>query len=196
MELKKIIKIFQKNILFLFSICILSTSLFYTISVIKKDEYTLKSQINISAIRNTPSNDFNYDNFYILETSRKLIQSCTIWLEDLSLISDILSSSGLKERDPEDYNIKAYQRSDTTFQIEWNAKNKKDLLKIGGNITEILQQRIEKTNSTEEIQYQIYSEGFEIEKADISDGLAALIGASTGIWIGIVWLVVKDYLKA
>lgn len=196
MDLHQLLKILNKNRYFLTTIsvvCALTTGVF---SLIKGNEYELAAYLDLGSDGYQDTDDYKYDNYYRFENAKRLILSTEQWMKDEALINEIFERAKInKDKVKISTNPKATQISDTTLKISWQAKEQKNLKEIEPYLDEVLQERLNIVNNDTDIIYTITTTGSTIKKNSFSPWIMGLIGLGIGLWLGILWVVMREYLK-
>ncbi len=191
MELRKIIKLINKESFFLVLISIIFVLTTFTFFLLKPNTYELEMTMDLGSEGTQNTNDFKYDNFYRYETSRKIVASTVEWLKDDGLTKSILNKADVKEENS--LKIDANQISDVSFRVNWKNKEKKDLEAIALELEPVLQEKIEGIHEDSDFKFIYNSSGYIIKDGDLSTWLAVLIAGLVGLWLAFLWVLVKDY---
>lgn len=199
MDLKEYLKLINKNLKLIITVCAITGISTLLFSVLRPVKYDVSQSLFINKNGSQETDDFKFDGYYAFEAADTLSDSIGEWLKSPEVVSAIYAKSGI---DPSFKNIKSYSKKFKTkklsadfVEVKFESKSADEAAKISGAIVNIVNSKTAslKDSSGGEVSFSI-AEGKPIVVENKLDALLNfVIGIASGILLGIFIALSREY---
>lgn len=199
MELKEYFRIIKKDKGVIIKTTILTLAFAIAFSYLQKTSY--ESSVSLFIIKDgTQSTDeFKYDGYYALQSGEIVADNLEKMLQSPQVVSEIYQNADI---DSNFDKIKKYKKSFTAHkmsnqyvEVSFNSETRENAEKISKSITKTIQQKMEqaKSSSEDEVSFSIENNSPVIIKKEPDIALNSLVGIFSGLFLGMIIVLIKKY---
>ena len=196
MELKKIIKIYKKNILFILFFIVIFSVLSLVINNSLRNTYKASFSLNIVQQNEDKTKDFKYDNYYSFKAIEIFSNSLENWLNNPNIAQKALEKSDVNFNDDDLKGFfKVRRLSFSYLEVEFKSDNKEDIEKIRNSLVETINEELDKLKVDKQIWYKVSGTDAYIENAKYSNTILVITAIISGFLISSIIIFARYYLK-
>ena len=199
MELAKLIRIIQKDIVLILVLGIITALSALIFNKFKPLTYSVFCAISISQAEEDPTKDYKYDNYYSGQAIDDFTDSLEKWFSDASLISASYKNAGIDLGDlsirQRSKLVKARKLAPQYIEMRFNAKSPDEGFAVTRSLIATLRSRVAELRGDRQVWFTINAQEPLILNDKWDPLVTALASLSGGIILGVIIVLVKFYLK-
>jgi len=200
--LKNYFDVIKKNKIYIY-VCIIFCSIVALIFSLTRDiSYDTNLVLSVYRVNKQDTKDFQYDNYYAIQSSELVGNSIVGWLETPNVIYEIYDRADLTIQSEEAKKFikkfRAKQISSHSVNIAFNQADRESSEKIAGSLVDVIKEKVsgvEITDNNNNNSFEVSASDSIISEKKYDPILLTIIGLITGLFVGIGLSFIFQYFK-
>lgn len=201
MNLKDYLKVIKEKIIFIIIIAILCGVLSLVLGLMQKDSFDSSILMTIHRAEREKSEDFQYDNYYSIQSAEYLSNTVTGWIETPEVITLVYKEAGIEDEMGDAYreakNVKTKQLSSHLISVRLNNEDRERVEKLSKSLVDVVNKKVEtlEVDSDGNSSFSIESEEPIITLKKYNPYFVGIFGLLGGVFIGMGLAFLREYLR-
>ena len=193
------VKIIRQRFISIISIAIIVAIASVLIIKALPQKFDASVSLNIARVNREETPDYQYDGFYAIQASNLFADTVISWLETPATVREIYQQSGV---DTNAMSLSAFssrfsakKMSSQNVVVRFSSKNEQEMKKMSASLVSIISKKAQDSLQTAKNQpvFELKAADPLIVRREYDAALVALAGFLTGLVLGVLWALGKNY---
>ncbi|NQU99850.1 MAG: hypothetical protein HQ538_03865 [Parcubacteria group bacterium] len=201
MNLKDYFKVLREKIIFIIIIAILCGALSLVLGLLQKDSFDSSVLMTIHRVEREKSEDFQYDNYYSIQSAEYLSNTVVGWVETPEVITLVYKEANIEDKMGDAYQeakrVKAKQLSSHLISVRLNNEDRDTVEKLSKSLVDVTNKKVEalEVNSDGNSSFSVQAEEPIVTLKKYNPYLVGIFGLLGGVFIGMGLAFLREYLR-
>ena len=201
MNLKDYFKVLREKVIFIIIIAVLCGALSLILGLVQKDSFDASILMTIHRAEREKSEDFQYDNYYSIQSAEYLANTVTGWVETPEAVTLVYKEAGIEDEMGDAYreakSVKTKQLSSHLISVRLNNEDRNRVEKLSKSLIDVTNKKVEtlEVDSDGNSSFSIESEEPIVTLKKYNPYLVGVFGLLGGVFIGMGLAFLREYLK-